>query len=190
MRAGSTRLGIDPAWSRCASVALDDGTVVEVHALDRRAAGRRRGAADGRLRARQPDVVDPVALVPPSPRRPLPRRRGRPGLDGALGADAARGATPSESTISAGSSTRSRSTGRSSSQRTTGVARSRSAGPSSTRSGCAGSSSATRASRLPSTGVPLPIRLAGIDDAARPRLPTDVGVRPRHARDGSREDRS
>ena len=28
-----TRLGIDPAWSRCVSVALDDGTEAEVHAL-------------------------------------------------------------------------------------------------------------------------------------------------------------
>ena len=56
-------------------------------ARPRRLAARRpRAAADGRLRARQPDVVGDVALVPPAPRRPLPRARRRPGLDGALGA--------------------------------------------------------------------------------------------------------
>ena len=70
------------------------------------AAGRRCTAADGRLRARQPDLVAAVALVPPAPRRPLPRARRRPGLDGALASASRRGASRSASTISAASSTR------------------------------------------------------------------------------------
>ena len=171
MRAGSTRLGIDPAWSRCVSVALDDGTEVEVHALVAEPPAGVAVAADGRLRARKPDVVDPVALVSPPPRRPLPRRRDRSGLDGALGADRPAALRPASRRSGADPRRpRGRRAGRSRRPRLGWPHRAR-LGRRRTRSRVRGIILCNTGIAMPATGVPLPIRLAGS------RMLRDLGCR-------------